>query len=245
MNKDYSKAEEILGTEYTNVIKNRNHIIRMEYDDIVPLASSGYRQKGLYIDDYVRIRNFELIVEEILRNKVMGSVAELGVFRGEFAKYINWFFPDRKCYLFDTFQGFNKYEAEKEKIAGHCNDAFIEYYENTTIQQVLKEMPNPQNVIIKQGLFPESLGALEDSFAFVSIDVDFEESIYNGLDYFYPRLNPGGYIFIHDYNHKTLKGVKKAVDTYEKKNQILLCKVPICDTSGTLIITKSECETLR
>ncbi len=62
--------------------------------------------------------------------------------------------------------------------------------------------------IIKQGFFPESLGGLEDTFAFVSIDVDFEDSIYEELRYFYPRKEKGGYIFVHDYN-SSLLGVKR------------------------------------
>lgn len=72
---------------------------------------------------------------------------------------------------------------------------------------------------------------------FVSIDVDLEQPIYDGLDFFYPRLEKGGYIFIHDYNGPLL-GVERAVDRYERGNGIMLCKVPICDVEGSLVITK-------
>ena len=34
-----------------------------------------------------------------------------------------------------------------------------------------------------------------------------ENSIYEGLKYFYPRLSLGGYIFVHDYN-SSLYGVE-------------------------------------
>lgn len=71
----------------------------------------------------------------------------------------------------------------------------------------------------------------------MSIDVDLEESIYNGLEYFYPRVNAGGYICVHDYNGP-LKGVRNAVDRYEQDSGNHLCKVPICDNSGTLVIAK-------
>ena len=40
--------------------------------------------------------------EEAYYHGLSGSVAEAGVFRGEFAKQINKYYPDRKCYLFDT-----------------------------------------------------------------------------------------------------------------------------------------------
>ena len=71
-------------------------------------------------------------------------------------------------------------------------------------------MPNREKIICRKGLFPESLNGLEENFAFVSIDVDFEQAIFDGLEYFYPRLNRGGYILIHDYNSATLKGGKKS-----------------------------------
>lgn len=70
------------------------------------------------------------------------------------------------------------------------------------------------------------------------MDVAFEESTLKGLEYFYPRLSVWGYIFIHDYNYGYFDCVKNAVDMYEKKYGISLCKFPICDACGTLVVTK-------
>lgn len=193
---------------------------------------------GGYKDsDYVRIECFELAVKEIYKRGVEGAVAEVGVFRGEFAQYINAAFSQKMCYLFDTFEGFNANEALREMKNGNCTNAFVEAYKQTDIEVVLTRMQNLDNVVIKQGFFPETLGGLEETFAFVSLDVDFEESIYEGLKYFYPRLNRGGYIFIHDYN-SDLRGVEKAVDRYEKDAGMMLCKMPLCDANGTLVVTK-------
>lgn len=192
----------------------------------------------MYADDYNRIRTFELIVEEIGEKNVCGSVAELGVFKGEFAKYINAAFPQKICYLFDTFEGFRVSEAIEEKQAGNCGDAFIERFKDTNESVVIQKMLFPKQIICKKGLFPESLDTLEDTFAFVSLDVDFEQAIYDGLDYFYPRLNVGGYMFVHDYNSATLKGVRNAINRYENDHKIKIAKVPIPDLCGTLVITK-------
>lgn len=63
-------------------------------------------------------------------------------------------------------------------------------------------------------------------------------NIYDGLRYFYPRLVSGGYIFVHDYNSASLMGVRKAVARYEMDEQFRLCKCPITDLEGTLVITK-------
>lgn len=187
-------------------------------------------QKG----NYIRISTFELAVREILENKVTGSTAEVGVYRGEFARYINQAFPDRLLYLFDTFEGFDQKDTaiEKEKKFGDGHQDFS----NTSTELVLSKMTTRNNCIVKQGRFPESLNGLEDTFCFVSLDPDLYEPIYQGLVYFYPRLSKGGYIFIHDYNNKHYSGAKQAVREYCQQHNIGY--TPVSDEWGTVIITK-------
>lgn len=237
MNKDYGFVSRILGQEYADVVKRRYHVVR-DVEAYGELCLTDKIQGGGYQEsDYVRIKCFELAVKEIRKRNVRGSVAEVGVFRGEFAQYMNHAFPDRKCYLFDTFEGFNANEALSEIKSGNCTDAFVEAYKNTNVGVVLERMEYIENVVIKQGFFPESLNGLEEQFAFVSLDVDFEESIYEGLKYFYPRLSTGGYIFVHDYN-SSLLGVEKAVDRFEKEMCVNLCKMPLCDANGTMVVVR-------
>lgn len=235
MNKDYQFVEAVLGKEYAEIIKKRYHVIRgVEACGDLFLGE----QTGAYYDnDYVRIKSFELAVKEIRKRKIEGAVAEVGVFRGEFAQYINRAFPDSTCYLFDTFEGFNANEALNERKNGNCTDAFVEAYKQTNIGMVLDRMMYLDKIVIKQGFFPDSLDGLEDNFIFVSIDVDFESSIYECLKYFYPRLVNGGMIFVHDYNSDLL-GVEKAVDRYEDEQRERLRKMPLCDANGTLVIMK-------
>ena len=59
-----------------------------------------------------RAAALELIAREIYRYNIEGSTAELGVFKGEFSRFINHYFPDRKLYLFDTFEGFDSRDVE-------------------------------------------------------------------------------------------------------------------------------------
>lgn len=240
MNNNYELAEKVFANNYIEIVKNRYHVIRgMMKDEMIqsPFAGEEYRNCGMYLNDYNRIRTLELVGEEIKANQVKGAVAELGVFRGEFAKYINAAFNEKTIYLFDTFEGFRE-EAIIEKNRGNCGTTFIERFKETSEGKILQIMPYPENVVCKKGLFPESLEGLEDTFAFVSLDVDFEKAIYDGIDYFYPRLNEGGYMFIHDYNSSSLFGVKKAVEAYEKNNKVRLMKVPIPDLDGTVVIVK-------
>lgn len=237
INKDYCFIESVIGKEFAELVKKRYHVVRGVEASGNLCLEAGADENGYQENDYVRIKSFELAVKEIRKRNVPGEVAEVGVFRGEFAQYINYAFPERKCYLFDTFDGFNANEALKEIKNGNCSDAFVEAYKQTNISVVLNKMKYLNNVIIKQGFFPESLDGLEEKFVFVSIDVDFEESIYAALNYFYPRLCGGGYIFVHDYN-SSLLGVEKAVDRFEIDYGVNIPKMPLCDANGTLVIMK-------
>src|ERR1022692_3821606 len=65
--------------------------------------------------DYIRLSTLELVSHEINRKNLEGSVAELGVYKGKFARYINQYFPKRSLYLFDTFEGFDNRDVVAEK----------------------------------------------------------------------------------------------------------------------------------
>ena len=193
-------------------------------------------------NDHTRNFILELCAKEIKENNVPGEVAELGVFRGEFAKLLNIIFPNKKLYLFDTFESFNSIDMETEVSNNYMDrDMLIEVFnglKNTSVDIVLNKMKYKDNVVIKKGYFPESIGSLNERFCFVSLDVDLYKPTVEGLKYFYERLSPGGYIFIHDYNHKLCPGVLAAVKDFEKSLGHLICKVPISDFAGSLVITK-------
>ncbi len=61
----------------------------------------------------------------------------------------------------------------------------------------------------------------ERRFSFVHLDVDLYESTLAGLEYFYPRLIPGGVILSHDYS--ILAGVKKAFEDFCMTNRNAPC----------------------
>ncbi len=214
---------------------------------IVTWTFSGDEGKtGIYRSlDYVRIRTLELLAD-MVRDNIKSeeySVAELGVFRGEFAVHIQNMFPKRRIYLFDTFEGF----PEKDKLYDiQCSFSKKSIFEDTknftltSVPQVLSNMSNPKNVVICKGFFPESITMEHKKikWGLVSLDVDLYKPILEGLRFFYPSLCRGGYIMIHDYNSSSFLGVKKAVEDFEAEAGFLN-KIPIPDRYGSLIITKS------
>ena len=184
--------------------------------------------------DYIRLATLELIANEINTKNIDGAVAELGVYKGKFARYINQYFPQRKLYLFDTFEGFSEADItteRKEQFSSGDQD-----FSNTSVAEVLQRMPFRDRCIVKQGYFPQTAEGLEEAFVFVSIDTDLYEPIYNGLNYFYPRLKKGGYIFIHDYNNDGYKGARQAVEKFCNDNAVP--RLPLPDLAGTVIIMK-------
>ena len=239
----YARLEKVL-PEIFEIVKNAElrmvKVNERDYSDKDTFFKKPHFMNSDYYLDYFRYRTFEFASEEIVRNDVQGAIAELGVFRGTFSAALNEKFPERKLYLFDTFEGFNEVEAENERKLGRCNDSFILSHKDTSIERMLKNLPYPEQVVVCQGFFPESLTkeAEDEKYAFVSLDVDFEESTYQGLKFFYPRLSEGGYIFIHDYNTFFLEGVKKAVQRFEADEGVRLKKVPLADKSGTVVIVK-------
>lgn len=173
-------------------------------------------------------------IEEIKENKINGNLAELGVYKGEFSKYFNRYFPKRKLYLFDTFSGFNEKDDDEQDIWLDSNHKFTD----ASVLDVLGKMRNPESCIIRKGYFPDTAKGLEnETYCLVSLDADLYKPTLAGLSYFYPRLVTGGYIFIHDFGtYAWGHGVRSAVREYCSKNSISY--VPILDRCGSVIITK-------
>ncbi len=203
------------------------------------IGTEGFDEKE-YMTDYFRYRTFEFIADELIDNKIAGKVAEVGVFRGTFAKLINEKFKDREIFLFDTFDGFNEEEIIGEMQSGRCDEIFRDRYKETSEDVVLSKLKYPEKCTIFKGSFPDTVTekVRKSEFAFISLDVDLEESTYLGIQFFYPRIVSGGVLYIHDYNSSHLSGVKKAVERYEEDNHIVLKKIPLADQSGTLVVIK-------
>lgn len=187
--------------------------------------------------DYIRKLTLSRIAKKISENGIKGSCAELGVWRGVFARVINEFFPDRDLYLFDTFEGFDERDLNIEAgLNGFQVRAnFMATIQDTSVEAVLKKMLFPQKCIIRKGYFPESTEGLpaDIHFAFVNIDVDLYQPTLSGLEFFYPRMPKNGVIMIHDYS-RNYPGVLKAVDEFSAKHSLF--PVPLPDAYSSALI---------
>lgn len=183
-----------------------------------------------------RIATMRLLAEQIRGLKIPGDVAELGVYRGDFAIHINAAFPDRRLHLFDTFSGFDERDLELERREGFsCAQAGD--FSETSVNTVWKRLPFPEQTDFHKGWFPDSFAACEGRFfAFASIDADLYAPTAAALPLFWERLNPGGALLVHDVNGAQYRGAGRAVSEFCAAHSIL--PTPVCDLHGSVILRK-------
>lgn len=196
------------------------------------LAALPYERRRLFIEthDPVRYGAIALALERVRKDGVAGSLAEVGVWRGYTSKMIRAMEPERRFYLFDTFAGFPNRDLREANTDGRFRD--------TSVELVKRTIGNLDKVTIVPGYFPESARGLENEmFAFVMLDVDLFNPTLAGLVFFYDRVRPGGYIFIHDYNSPESDwAVMRATDEFMKDKPEKLVEIP--DMGGSVIIRK-------
>jgi O-methyltransferase len=191
--------------------------------DFQPLLLAHY--------DPVRALTIALALERIKKERINGSLAEVGVFQGNLSRLLHLLAPDRTLYLFDTFEGFPEQDLESFQTGD-------KRFSETSLELVKKNIGDLTNVVIKQGYFPDTAAGLEqEQFCFVMLDVDLLKPTVAGLNYFYPRLVSGGYMFLHDYNSlESKRAVSRALDAFMADKPERLVDIP--DAWGTVFFRK-------
>ena len=142
------------------------------------------------------------IIKELIKiasKSPAGCFVEVGVYKGGTASYLTELAEKqgREIYLYDTFTGIPFKEDYEVCNVGNFGD--------TSFESVRDALPYAK---VTQGIFPES--AIEmPSVAFVHLDVDQYKSYVDCINYFKPKMVPGGIMWFDDY---ALSGAKKAVD---------------------------------
>ena len=200
----------------------------------------GYNNEILLLTDVyelfdIRSATIHKIIEQLKEKSVLGAIAELGVFKGDTAWQLNALMPDRKLYLFDTFEGFDStdVDVEREKKYSGAKEGD---FSDTSVEKILERFSYSEQIVVRKGYFPDTADGLEhEHYAFVSLDADLYAPTLSGLEYFYPRLSSGGVIVLHDYGNSQFTGVKAAVEEYEKEHGQLII-VPLVDLHRSCVI---------
>ena len=150
-----------------------------------------------------------------LATKVKGDVAECGTYKGAssyfLAKHIINEKLDKKLCLFDSFKGL----SQPEEIDG-------EYWSSSDLnctvhdlQNTLSNLGNIDFVEIYDGWIPDKFNEISNrTFCFVHIDVDLYQPTLDSIEFFYPRVSPGGIIIFDDYGFETCPGATESIDNF-------------------------------
>lgn len=172
-----------------------------------------------------------------------GDYAELGTYRGSFARLIyKYKHNSAKLYCFDTFEGFDSQDVEKETaVSGDVVKSG--YFSDTSLEDVANYIThsNPKGsdtLILRKGFFPATFAGLENNkWRFVLLDADLYEPQKAGLEKFWDAIVDGGILMIHDYN-ASYAGSKIATDEFFKNKKVDL--IPIADNAGTVFVIKHK-----
>lgn len=140
-----------------------------------------------------------------------GSMAEAGVYRGGTARLICEVKGTAALHLFDVFETLqgNALSSDSE-AAEEVRRYFGSFHAHKS--EVAELLAPYVGVQLHAGFFPDSARSLENErFSFVHLDLDLERGTSDALDFFYPRLLPGGFLLGDDYN---ADAVRRAFNRY-------------------------------
>jgi hypothetical protein len=138
-----------------------------------------------------------------------GAVAECGSFRGATAKLIAGILPERDLHLFDTFAGHPGVDRSKDGAYWNVGD-----FNDTSAEDVAAFLADTRAQLYP-GVVPSTLSAVaEERFCFVHLDMDLYAPTKDALDFFHPRMVPGGCILIDDYGIRSGAGIEPAVQEF-------------------------------
>jgi hypothetical protein len=184
--------------------------------------------------DLPRLYALILNIKQVLDENIIGDMAELGVYRGNSAAVLAYYARIylRRVLLFDTFEGF-----DQRDLVG-ADESKANEFADTSLDHV-RGLVGDKDVRFVQGRFPQSIPRelYASRFCLAHIDCDLYEPAKAGLEFFYPRLSPGGLLIVHDYANPHWDGIKRAVDEYCR--EIPERPLVFGDKSGTVMIRKS------
>lgn len=148
-----------------------------------------------------------------------GDYVEVGIYHGSTAKVICESKGDKTLHLCDTFEGLpepDEIERKREKKGRYA----------CSLESIQKYLEPFANLKYYKGFCPETVrGVLDDTrFAFVHLDVDLYRSTLQCLEYFWPRVLPGGVLLSHDYS--ILPGVKQAFTEFTERTPEKVIELP-------------------
>lgn len=141
---------------------------------------------------------------------IPGETAECGVFVG----VASYFMCRSQEGLGKRHFGFDSFEGVSEP--GERDGTYWQRSDLTSPKAVAeRNLKQFENVQLLQGWIPERFSEVGTyAFSFVHLDVDLYQPTLDSMEFFYPRLSPGGLLVCDDYGFVTCPGAKSAIDEF-------------------------------
>lgn len=134
-----------------------------------------------------------------------GEVADLGAMRGGCSLILRQVAPEKELHIFDTWEG-TPYD---DPLCHHKKGEWA-----TSLEECRKLVGTNERTYYHPGIFPvDSPDYIkENKYCFVYVDMDTEQATRDAIEFFWPRMVPGGLMVFDDYGWIPCAGVKVAVD---------------------------------
>lgn len=169
---------------------------------------------------------FDTVIDnaQYFRNLGSGDWVQLGVWKGGgslfFKSLMNELKINEPFFLYDTYGKIPTTQIQHEKDKKFVADFNLEQIKDDSYLQEVKELfekfkLNNNVSYIETDILSIKENDVPQNIAFLFIDLDFFEPIYQSLDLFYNKLIEGGILIIDDYYMESFN-CKEAVDTFFK-----------------------------
>ena len=172
-----------------------------------------------------RLENIRYCILEALQRDVPGDVIETGVWRGGACIFMRAILKvvgdqSRRVWVADSFEGLPRASLEpdrKDKLASAAS-GWQEL--SVSLEDVKANFAKygllDDRVCFLKGWFKDTLHrAPIERLAVARLDGDMYESTWDALSGLYPKLSPGGFLIVDDYNDWPV--CRKAVDEYRER----------------------------
>ena len=184
------------------------------------------------LQSYISIEGLlalEAMAAKVISEGVPGDIVECGVCNGGSSLVLAQALkasPDRRLWLFDSFQGLPVPTA----IDGPTAPAFAGKVVGSEdkVRRLLKRAGVPmERVHIAAGWFHETFPQVQiDGIAFLHIDADFYEPVLLSLERFYDAVAVGGFVVLDDYYDLEWPGCKAALEEFTARRRLALNLLP-------------------
>jgi O-methyltransferase len=174
-----------------------------------------------------RLDNLQECIESVLRDKVPGDLIETGVWRGGATIFMRGVLKahgvrDRTVWVADSFEGLPRPNAVKYP-ADLGDTTYSLPFLAVSLEEVRANFARlgllDDQVRFLKGWFRDTLPVAPiDQLAVARLDGDLYESTMDALVHLYPKIAPGGYLIVDDY--EAYPACKKAIHEYRNAHGI-------------------------